>query len=232
MDGGGVFCWAVSMTQASQTAHTDRRSLVERLGDSTEAASAIILSIAALMTAWSSYQASLWDGDQTVAYSQAESIRTTASRWEVQAGQAEGADILLFTQWLDAYASGQGELEAFYESRFRPAYRVAHDAWLARHPLQDLTAPRTPFEMPDYRLAAKGEAEALGRQADALFEQGQKANRISDDFVRATVILATAMFSAGIVQVFRRRRIRLAIVVLAALQCAWGLFSVVGLPPN
>ena len=209
-----------------------KRSLLDLLGDGTEGASALILSIAALMTAWSSYQSALWDGEQAAAYSQAESVRTTASRWEIQAGQAEGADVLLFTQWLDAHARGQRELEVFYEARFRPPYRVAHDAWVALRPLQNPAAPRTPFLMPEYRLEATREGAVLERQADALFQEGQKANRISDDFVRATVILACAMFSAGIVQIFKRRRVRLAVVALAALQCAWGVFSVLNLPPN
>ncbi|WP_312145901.1 hypothetical protein [Brevundimonas sp.] len=220
------------MTQATPERRRDHRSLMDRLGDSTEGASALILSVAALMTAWSSYQSSLWDGDQAAAYSQAESVRTTASRWEIQAGQAEGADVLLFTQWLDAHAKGQRGLEAFYEARFRPPYRVAHDAWVALRPLDNPDAPRTPFVMPEYRLEATREGAELEQRADALFQEGQKANRISDDFVRATVILASAMFSAGIVQVFRRRRVRLAVVALAALQCVWGIYNVVGLPPN
>lgn len=206
--------------------------LLKWLSDRTEAGGAVTLAVAALLTTWCSYQSALWDGDQSAAYTRAGEIRTTASRREVQAGQIEGADVLLFTQWLDAHAAGDRKLEAFYKTRFRPEYLAAHEAWLAQNPLDDPEAPRTPFASPAYHLTARDEGDALERQAAEVFNEGEKANRISDDFVRAGVILAGAMFFGGIGQVFENPRVRIALLGIAVLQCAGGIFLLSRLPIN
>jgi hypothetical protein len=135
--------------------------LLHWIGSHADIASAVTLSIAGLLTSWSGYQAALWDGDQAAAYSQAGAIRTEASRREIQAGQFEGADVLMFTQWLDAEARGEARLAGFYEQRFRPEYRIAHAAWRAHHPLTNPAAPPTPFVMPEYRLVARAEGAAM-----------------------------------------------------------------------
>lgn len=79
-----------------------------------EIVSAFLLSIAAFASPWSSYQASLWDGEQAAHYTRANAIRIDASYAAMRAGQLEGGDMLMFTQWLDAFAREDEELQAFY----------------------------------------------------------------------------------------------------------------------
>lgn len=206
--------------------------LVHWIGGHADIASAVTLSIAGLLTSWSGYQAALWDGDQAAAYSQAGALRTEASRRQIQAGQIEAADIMIYTQWLDAEARGDTGLAGFYEQRFRPEYRIAHAAWRAQQPLTNPAAPSTPFVMPEYRLAARAEAAAMERKASETFDHGQSANKISDAFVRATVIFASALFFGGIGQAFRRPALHVVMLTISILQCLWGVIAMVQLPVN
>lgn len=203
-----------------------------RVNLSVEIVSAAVLSVATLFTSWSGYQSALWDGEQASAYTEASALRTEAAQASTRAGQVEGVDALLFSQWLDAYAGGDDRLQGFYRERFRPEFSRAVDAWLALEPVKHASAPQTPFAMPQYRPAAREEAQRLQRQADAAFQIGQHANQISDAFVAATVILASAMFFGGICQTFQTGRVRLVLTAVAVLTCAWGVIRTLALPAN
>ena len=70
-------------------------------------------------------------------------------------------DVATFTQWVNAYAQEQTELADFYFKRFREEFRPAVDAWVATTPLENPDAPLTPFAMPQYKVAARTEADRL-----------------------------------------------------------------------
>ncbi|OHT18645.1 hypothetical protein [Edaphosphingomonas haloaromaticamans] len=202
----------------------------ERHLDLAEIIAALVLSVAALLTSWAGFQAALWDGEQAAAYTRAGAARVEASRLAMQNGQLEAVDLFLFSQWLDAVAQEEPRLQAFYHRRFRPAFRPAFDAWIALKPLHNLSAPPTPFAMTDYAMPLRNEAARMEREADRLFSDGERANNISDAFVQATVILALALFLGGIGQTFKRPRVRLALISLAAVACIVGLVQLLQLP--
>ena len=60
---------------------------------------------------------------------------------------------------MDAYALDQTMLADFYYARFRDEFEPAVKAWVATKPLKNPDAPLTPFAMPEYKLAAREEAE-------------------------------------------------------------------------
>lgn len=193
-------------------------------------AAAIVLSIAALVTSWAGFQAALWDGEQAAAYTRASTARVQASLLATENGQYQAVDLFLFTQWLNAYAAGDESLQQFYRGRFRPEFARAFDAWLALRPLQNQASPRTPFAMREYAPKLASRAASMDARADALFEQGQRCNEISDSYVGATATLALALFLGGIGQTFNRARLTLALTVLAALACGLGLIQLISLP--
>jgi hypothetical protein len=195
-----------------------------------EVMAAVVISIAAAMTSWLGFQAALWDGEQAAHYTQAGAARVSSTRASTMAGQLETADLLMFQQWLAASAQDEPTLKAFYRSRFRPEFAAAFEAWLALQPLQNPAAPPTPFAMPQYHSQRMAESLALQRQADALFERGQRDNDISDRFVRGTVLLAVALFFGGISQTFKATPIKGALVLGAALICVISGVQVAHLP--
>ena len=123
--------------------------------DRVEVVATVLLAAAAVATAWSSYQATRWNGEQTKASSQTNAIRIDAARAQGLAEAQTQVDVATFTQWVDAYAQGETELADFYFKRFRAEFKPAVDAWVATRPLRNPDAPLTPFAMSQYRLAAR-----------------------------------------------------------------------------
>jgi hypothetical protein len=174
-----------------------------------------ILAFAALSTAWSGYQASLWDGIQSSNYTQASAARTSAAQKHTEANQYRLADLSVFENFIDATLDGDTELAAFYRQRFRDEFEPAFEAWTALDPLTNPDAPPSPLAMPEYRLADDQEAGDLTARAEAKFKEGEDANSISDTFTATTLFFAAALFFAAISERFSYQRARAALLGLA-----------------
>jgi len=115
-----------------------------------EGGAAMLLAIAALATAWSSYQASIWGGIQASQYSLSASMRAAAGQANDDAARSRLVDIGLFTKWLEAYAERHPQLADFYEQHFRPEFLPAFEAWRALDSASERGT--TPFDRGEYRL--------------------------------------------------------------------------------
>lgn len=196
-------------------AATSRQGGAEgRLRERAELLATVLLAIAAVATAWSSYQSARWSGVQADSYSRASGARIESTRASTEAGQLSEVDVLTFTQWVDAYAAGDSRLADFYFQRFRPEFKPAMRAWVATRPLKKANAPPTPFAMPEYVLASSNEAEDLLATAEAETAKAREANQRSDNYVLALVLFATALFFAGISTKLAAPRQRIAVLVL------------------
>lgn len=195
-----------------------------------EVVAAVSLSLAALLTSWSVYQSARWTTVQAADYARTGALRTRWATASNAADQLEAEDIFQFSQWLNAYASSNQALQTFYHARFRPEFRAAFDAWVASNPHDNPNAPPTPFVMPEYQVAARGEAQGLDGQAEAMFKSGQQAKDTGDSFVEGNVILASAMFFGGIAQVFRFRVVRMLLIAVSVAACFFGALRVLTLP--
>lgn len=198
--------------------------------DRIQLASAVVLPLAALVTAWAAYQASLWDGEQAAHYSRAGALRVEATQQALEDSTHLAAEIRFFTQWLNAKSAGDEELAAFYRSRFPPDMTPAFNAWLAERPFSNPTAPRTPFDMAAYQRSGRAASAELHRKAEGALEAGQRANDTSDAFTEGTTILAMSLFFGGIVQVFSRRTPRITLLAIATLTLLLGAARITGLP--
>jgi hypothetical protein len=165
----------------------------------------VLLALAAVATAWSSYQGARWRGEQAVQTSKATAAHIESSEASTRAGQLTQVDIATFTQWVDATVAGNTELAGFYEHRFRDEFRPAFDAWLATQPLTDPDAPLTPFAMPDYKLAEADRASRANRTAGEHADAAGAANRNADEYLLAVVMFATALFFAALSGKLRTR---------------------------
>jgi hypothetical protein len=123
----------------------------------------------------------------------------------------------------DTYRPDRSKHSGFMYARFRREFRPAVDAWLATRPFSNSNAPTTPFEMPEYQLEARQKAERLGERAEEEVSAALENNIRSDRYVFTTVILATALFFAGVSTKIDARSTRLflnavaGIILLAAL---------------
>ena len=111
---------------------------------------AVLLALAAVATAWSSYQASRWTGEQAKTFAAANAARVESTRASSLANTQTQIDVSVFTQWVDAALRDETELATFYEQRFRDEFKPAFRAWLRTDPFDDPSAPPSPFAMPEY----------------------------------------------------------------------------------
>lgn len=174
----------------------------------------ILLAVAAVATAWSSYQSARWSGVQAIDFSRANADRVESTRASDEAGQQTTVDVLTFTQWVNAYAVEDKELTRFYGDRFRDEFKPAVRAWTRTKPLDNPTAPPTPFAMKSYRLAKKAESNRLLASAEETSEEAREANQRSDNYVLAVVLFAAALFFAGISTKISMPRHRLSLLAL------------------
>jgi hypothetical protein len=165
--------------------------------DRRELVATILLALAAVATAWSGYQATRWNGEQTKAASRTNAIRIDAARAQGLSEAQKEVDVATFIQWVDAYAHRETELTTFYERRFRPEFKPAFRAWLATEPLANPNAPLTPFVMPQYRLAAEEDAEQLDAAAEVSAAQVRRNIQRASNYVLGVVLFSVSLFFAG-----------------------------------
>jgi hypothetical protein len=189
-----------------------------------------ILAFAALSTAWSGYQASLWDGIQSSNYSQAGGARTNAAQQRTAANQFRLADLSVFENYIDAVILERPEVADFYLQRFRDEFRPAFDAWMALDPLNNPDAPPSPFAMPEYQLSQEVEGDRLEARADELFAAGEDANTISDIYTLTTLLFAAVLFFAAMAERFEYFRAQVALLVIAGIGLVVGLSIALGQP--
>jgi hypothetical protein len=165
--------------------------------DRVEVLATVLLALAAVATAWSSYQAARWNGEQAKATSAVNKARIDAARASDLANAQTEVDVATFSQWVDAYARKEAFLAGFYFKRFREEFKPAVNAWLATRPLRNPAAPLTPFAMPEYRLAATAEAKRLDARSEALTSEVRRNIQRSTNYVLGVVLFAVALFFAG-----------------------------------
>jgi hypothetical protein len=163
-----------------------------------ELAATVLLAMAAVATAWAAYQSARWHGEQAEAQSASIAARVESTRAANVANRQVQIDVALFTQWVDAYARHEAELADFYRKRFRPEFKPAFVAWVATRPRTNRSAPLSPFEMPEYKLAATAKADRLEVQAAASSHRVRRFIQRADDYALVVVLFASSLFFAGI----------------------------------
>jgi hypothetical protein len=191
---------------------------------------AVLLSIVALLAAWSGYSAAKWGTESSLSLAKASSTRTKASLALIQANQIRTQDSVSFNAAETAYATGNSKLFQLDLNRMRPGYRPAVEAWLALHPLKNPHAPPDPSYMPQYRIAQQTAGLALSAQADAYFKAGESAAGTADKYVRLTVFLAAVLFLVGIGSRFPVRAARYGLVAVAAVLLVISVVQLLSLP--
>jgi hypothetical protein len=195
-----------------------------------EIVAVVLLALTALVTAWSGYQASLWDGVQSSSYTQASAARTRVSQAHTEANQFRIADLSVFESYIDARVAGDDAVASFYEQRFRDEFSVAFEAWSALDPLNNPDAPHSPLAMPEYQLASDAAANEQAASADRLFQEGEDANTHSDVYTLTTLLFAVVLFFAAISERFSLVPARAALLILAAVGLIGGVIVAFGQP--
>jgi len=190
----------------------------------------VLLSAAAIGTAWSGYQAARWSGREAHNFALAEGTHAKSTREVVSAGEARIQDLADFERWLDLETTGDQTLADLHAAHFQGALRPAFDAWLAQDPLNNPNAIPTPLKMPQYHQAEAERAAQLERNADHLVEDGSTARDRADEYVLNTVFFASVLFFAGISLRISTERLRIGILGLGVAFLLYGVVQIILLP--
>ena len=213
-----------------------------------ELLSTILLALAAIATAWAGFQSAKWGGVQAASTSSANAVRTESVRFSTLAGQQATIDVTTFFNWVNAivddldkgeivapanaaeYVPTPGTLSGFTFTRMREEFQPAVRAWLDTDPFQNPDAPASPFQMPEYQLAAAVEAEALQAEAEVKSGVASAANQTSDNYVVSAVLFAAALFFAALSGKLERPRYKTAALVIATIVFVGTIVYVFTLP--
>ena len=177
---------------------------------------AVLLALVTITAAWAGYSAARWGTESRVQIAKSSTLRQLATRDDLTALSQRNFDASTFNAWFIAFTLNSPQKEAIAIRRFRPAFRVAFDAWMATDPLHNPHAAPGPTYMPQYKQPVQAQANALDGAADAKFDEGNHSAQIGDNYVRITVFLAAVLFLVGIGSSFKLLTIRYALVTFGS----------------
>ncbi len=188
----------------------DRHSRIVQIAE------AVLLSIVTITAAWAGYSAARWGTASRVDIAQSSTLRNLATRDDITAISLRNFDASTFNAWFTAFTLNSPQKEAIAVHRFRPQFLVAFNAWMATDPLHNPHAPPGPTYMPQYKLPAQAQANALDNQASAKFAVGTQAGLTGDNYVQITVFLAAVLFLVGIGSSFKLHGVRYALITFGS----------------
>jgi hypothetical protein len=191
---------------------------------------ALLLSLVAVLAAYSGYAAAKWSTESSVTLAKASAARSQANRSDIKAIVTRTLDSASFNAWFTAFTAGNANAKRLAAKRMRPGYRPAFRAWLATDPAHNPNAPPGPAYMPQYVIPEDAAAKVDDAHADAAFSKGAEAGSTSDKYIRATVFLATVLFLVGISGHFRISQARLGLIGVAGLILVFAVIQLLGLP--
>lgn len=171
---------------------------------------AVLLGLAAIITAFAAYNASLKDGDTIKAYNQGIRSITDANGYYNEAIQQVNRDEGVFIQFATAAFEDNLDLrdylrEGLMDDNLRGAVKEWEDT--------DLISP---IEAEAYEVPAQAEAEKLEKQTNAKFAEAQVLDDSGDRYELAGVIGAVSLFFLGIGGVFRSARMKVTATAIGA----------------
>ena len=225
--GEGLSASEVGKQIGEHAKQSDPHARHNRLISITEA---VLLSVVALLAAWSGYAAAKWSTQSRVEIATASSLRIEGDQANADFFELRNFDSSSFESWFAAFIARNKAAMRLAEHRFRPEFKVAFDAWRATKPEANRDAPRGPTFMPQYKRPGLVEAHALDERAKAAFREGETDGATADKYVRLTVVLASILFLVGISTHFPYRVVRYGLIAVGAALLVLSVVQLAGLP--
>ena len=197
---------------------------------------AIILAIAAVATAWASFQASQWSGAQSDRQSESTILRSDAGRAQTAATADTVIDSQTWLSWVSAVDAKQEAKAKFLSTRFSPTLKTAQADWLSGVKLDDQGVPvviplGTPLDLPSYQLPKQIESDTKAAQAEAKLGEADQAANNSTGFVLVALLFAMVLFFASIATKFTAPKVQVLLTVISIGLLIIGLIRMFMIPP-
>jgi len=194
-----------------------------------EIVAVVMLAVATLGSAWCGFQANQWNGKESDFGRAGTDARVEASRQFGLATQKVAYDASIVAQYAQAFIEGNDKLITFYKTTLiRPEFLPVVEKWEAAVKA-DGTPPPNLFQDPAYLTAQFADYQKAEAVANDATQKGDQASALGDDYVLTTLLLASALFFAGVTTSFRLRIPRLMLLAAAGLTIAYAASRLVTL---
>jgi len=195
----------------------------------------IILAIAAVATAWASFQASQWSGAQSDAQSASAIARAEAGRSATAATEATIIDSQMWLSWLGAVDQKQSAKAAFLERRFSDPLARAQEVWLSGVTVDGNGTPTsvpagTPLNLRVYVVPAQVQSDHQAAVAETQLAYAGTAASTSTRFVVLALLFALVLFFASVAIKVSGPKNQVALILIALVLLLFASIRMVTLP--
>ena len=197
--------------------------------DRVEQIIAVMLGLAAIITAWTAFQSSQL-GDK-VQESFSEGIRSSdqASQEYNTAIATDNQDQAIFLEYAKALVS-EDEVTATYiqESLMSPELAAAVEWWIEQ---PDDTGPDSPFveENPNWDDSSWNKAADLDVEAQQYFDSARQADADGDEFDLLEVIVTLSLFLFGVASLVRQQKIQVGLAAVGGVILIYSIIMTIAL---
>jgi hypothetical protein len=193
----------------------------ERVGNRLlEVVAVVLLGVATVGSAWCGYQATRWNGEENDLARESATLQVEAARQFGLATQIVSYDSNMISQYANAAATKNTDLMRFFrQTLIRPQFLPILDRWEQQFAAG--TAPENLLDDQQYLDSQLGGYRTTTAAAEDLSVQAQEAGSEADDYVLTTLILASALFFAGLTTSFQVRFARLMLLAGSSLLIAY-----------
>ena len=183
---------------------------------------AILLGLVAIVTAYASFQSSLYDGVMTQNYSIGSNLSTEAESMYLEGNQQFVQDAQLFDRLTDIAldaenpdpaiaAAAQEKYDVIYFQSVSEEFGAAIE-WAQAQNEADPEFYYSPLDNEDYQAALFGAYAEKKDLAEATIAKGDVANGLSDRLTLNTVLMAVSLFLLGVAAVVRATTVKIVLV--------------------
>jgi hypothetical protein len=171
---------------------------------------AVLLGLAAIVTAFSAYKNELRNHEAQIKFNQGVVHTNQASQAYTQGSQVRAQDQALFLEFAKAANSNDKGLTVYvHNTLMSPALRKSVDWW--SNTKDSVDSPFVP-QNPYYKIAQNIKGDHLTTESRKDFKEAKHEQNVSDEYTLVTVILASALFLLGIAGVSSRQSIKVGAV--------------------
>lgn len=206
---------------------------MKRLTAINDAILAVVMALAAVLTAWASYEGSQWDGLAADERATSSLKRADSGRAAADAVTQSVVDASVWLEWEKAVTLNRDDFAGFLRERFSPALDTAQDQWLGRqeidqdgNPVNGTLPKGTPLTLDVYLPPGQVKADEYAAAAEQDLADAARASGIGTSYTLQAVIMAMVLFFASVALKFAHP---VAQTALTGLAVALLLFSAVRL---
>jgi hypothetical protein len=173
-----------------------------------EPASAILMALATLSTAWCSYQSSKWSGQSSEVATSAARLEQKAALLHLEDNQVTSIQAKMFMDFINATLAANEKLAQFYSDRFPPELRAAYARWIEQKPFENPKADPHPFVPALFKPRFAQDAQQATADAGRDEAEAKRTGNFAAQYLSNTVLFAMVLFFAGTSAKFQQRYVR------------------------